>query len=159
MAAAFNGAQETAFFENGPQMGLTNAERLRLQAEGLVHVADFQDFKEDQIELAIKNLRTSIPGIPAVLDAAGTVVTAAVPPILPCLISARCALRLKVASIAYHYYIEIGRTPTPQNMNYSTVLRGFYQEWEALKILSDEGRPDVPVLGKKRNTNKMDGVI
>ena len=148
MAAAFTPVQTTAFFENGPQMGLTNAERLRLQAEGLTTINDFQDFKEDQLEQAIKNLRTAIPGIPEVTDAAGNVVTAAVPPILPCLISARCALRLKVASIAFHYYSDIDRVPTPQNMNYTGVLRGFYTEWEAMKLLADEGRPDVPTLGK-----------
>ena len=142
------GAQTTAFFTNGPQMALTPEQRNRLATEGLNVVDDFEDFKEDQIEQAIKNLRTPIPGIAAVTDAVGNVVTAAVPGIPPCLISARCALRLKVTSIAFHYYKEIGRDVTHQNMDYTNVLRGFYTEWEALLKLSTETKPDVPVLSK-----------
>ena len=149
MAAAFTNVQNTNFFTNGPQMGLSATERLRLQGEGLVTVDDFIDFKEEQLKDGIKNLCISIPGIPAVLDPTSNVVAPAVPAVPPCLISARCSLRLKVASIAYHYYLDIGRTPTPQGMNYSQVLRGFYTEWEAMKQLSKEDRPDVPALSKQ----------
>lgn len=148
MAAPFNNAQNDNFFNNGPQMGLTANARNRLAAEGLVRVEDFEDFKEEQLEDAIKNLRIAIPGVAAVLDAAGNVVAPAIPPVLPCLISARCHLRLKVASIAFHYYRSIGRAPSPQNMNYTGTLRGFYTEWEAINKLKDEDRPDVPVLSK-----------
>jgi hypothetical protein len=74
-------------------------------------------------------MRTSIPGvngtafIPAVQDAQGNELspavpaTAAIPAICPVLVSAKCALRLKVASFAYHYYVDVGRTPTPSSMN------------------------------------------
>ena len=148
MAAAFTNIQNTSFFTNGPQMGLTVNERQRLATQGLVTVDDFIDFKEDQLEQALKNLRITIPGVPAQIDAAGAVLVAAVPAVPPCLISARCALRLKVASIAYHYYRDIERTPTPANMNYSQVLRGFYTEWQAMERLAEEDRPDIPALGK-----------
>ena len=57
-------------------------------------------------------------------------------------------MRLKIASIAYHYYLDIGRTPTPANMNYTQVLRGFYTEWEAINRLQDEDSPAVPTLSK-----------
>ena len=33
-------------------------------------------------------------------------------------------------------------------MHYTSVLRGFYQEWEALISLSNEDIPDVPPLSK-----------
>ena len=150
MALPFNNIQHDAFFTNGPQMGLTAGQRNRLAQEGLTIVADFEDFKEPQIEAAIKNLRIAIPGIPAQLDAAGNVLVAAVPPIPPCLVSARCALRLKVASVAFHYYCDISCTQTPQNMNYTLVLRDFYTEWEAITKLSEEDRPTVPKLGKNQ---------
>ena len=144
----FNTHQLTAFFQNAPQMALSDIQRNRLAQEGLVTIDDFADFKSDQLSDAFKNMRTSIPGVPAVLDANGDVITEAIPAIPPCLVSARCSLRLKVASIAYHFYVSIGRDITPQNMNYTQVLRPFYVEWEALEKLVDEDKPDVPVLSK-----------
>ena len=122
----FNTQQLTAFFQNAPQMALSDTQRNRLAQEGLVTINDFADFKADQLSDAFKNMRTSIPGVPAVLDANGDIVTEAIPPIPPCVVSARCSLRLKVASIAFHYYASIGREVTPQNMNYTQVLRPFY---------------------------------
>ena len=63
---AFTINQLTAFFTNRPQMGLTAAMRTRLAAEGLHDVDDFEDVREDQTNDAIKNLRTAIPGVPAI---------------------------------------------------------------------------------------------
>lgn len=145
---ALNNAQTTAFFQNGPQMGLSAAQRARLAQEGLVNIEDFDDFKSDQLTNAIKNLCTGIPGTPAVLNPDGSVAAPAVPAIPPCLIPARCALRLKVASIAYHYYINTDRTITAANMNYSSVLKGFYVEWEAINEMIQTDPPSVPVLSK-----------
>ena len=73
-------------------------------------------------------MRTVISGLPAVVHTAGVIQIDAVAPIQPLLVSARCALRLKVASIAYHYYTSIGRTPRAANMNYTIVLKDFYTE-------------------------------
>ena len=130
--APFTNAQLDAFFTNAPQMALPPDVRRRLQNEGLTLISDFNEFKKDQLEQAFKNMRIPIPGIPAVVDNAGVVQIPATPPIPPCLVSARCALRLNVASLAYHYYMDINRTPTPSNMNYSQVLEGFYAEWESI---------------------------
>ena len=80
---AFTNAELTNFFENGPQMALSPSARARLAAEGLTTIEDFDDFKADQLDVAIRNFRTSIPGTAAVLDAAGNVVVAALPPIMP----------------------------------------------------------------------------
>ena len=129
-------------------MALPNNARNRLADEGLVTVNDFADFKEDELKAAIKNLRVPIAGVPEVLDAAGNVVNAAIPAVPPCLISSKCSLRLKVASVAFHYYTDIGREPTSANMNYTHVLKNFYVEWEAIQTLIEEDKPSVPVLSK-----------
>ena len=144
----FTGAQLTAFFENNPQMALNPTQRQRLADEGLALVSDFQDFKEDELEQAYKNMRISIPGVAATTDATGNIIAPAIQAIPPCIIPARCILRLKIASIAYQYYINTGREVNSTNMHYSNILRKFHTEWEALKKLSKQDRPDVPVLSK-----------
>ena len=50
----FHNAQLDAFFTNGPQMALPAPIRIRLAAEGLQTMADFEDFKEDQLDQAFK---------------------------------------------------------------------------------------------------------
>ena len=150
----FNLIQNTAFFTNGPQFGLSDNVRTCLAQEGLATANDLVDFKEEQLEQAYKNMRTvisGVPGIAAQLDANGNVVVPTVPaiqPIPPVLVSARCCLQLMVTSTAYHYYGSIMRDQTPQNMNYSLVLKGFYSEYEVILELAKEDKPDVPVLHK-----------
>ena len=150
----FTAAQTTAFFENGPQMNLPQAVRARLALEGLDTVTDFVDFKEDQLNDAFKNMRTAIPGVPVIPAVLGqnnvvqVATVAAIAPIPPTLVSAKCALRLKVASVAFHYYQSIGRTITSVNMNYTNVLKDFYVEYESIESLSDATKPDVPLLHK-----------
>ena len=150
MANPWSNQTLTSFWTNAPQMGLSNHVRQRFAAEGLSSIDHFADFKEDEIEEAAKNLRIRIDGIPAVMDANGNATQAEVPPVTPVVISALCVKKLKVASLAYHYYQQVQRTPTPANMNYNTTLRGFNAEWEALAKLSQEDRPDVPVLSKSQ---------
>ena len=73
--ATFNANQHDAFFLNGPKMSLTPAVRFRLAQEGLTVVDDFSDFKEDQLNQAFKNMRTSTPavaGIPTAIQDANT---------------------------------------------------------------------------------------
>ena len=158
MTVTFNNNETDSFFTNGPQMSLSNALRTRLATEGLTTIADFSDFKKDQLNNAFKNMRTSIPGVPAVpetRDANNVLLQAlvpAIPAIPPTLVSAKCALRLKVASTAFHYYESIGRDINAPNMNYSTVLKDFHTEYESVVALSDEKKPDVPVLHNKNNT-------
>ena len=158
--ANFNANQLDAFFLNGPQMGLSVPVRVRLSQEGLTTIDDFADFKKDQLDQAFKNMRTAIPaipGVPAILDANNQVQVpaiqgvAAVPPVL---VSAKCALRLQVASKGYHYYISVGRTPTPANMNYTNVLKSFFVEYDAITTLAEESKPDVPILHKNQTPLK-----
>ena len=93
----FTANQLTQFFTEANQMGLTPDQRVALQREGLITIEDFSDFKEKEIKVAIKNVRTGIPpvpgltGVPAipevpavapvpeVRDDAGELVEAAVP--------------------------------------------------------------------------------
>ena len=145
----FTATQLTAFFENNPQMALPHDARQRLAQEGLTTIDDFVDFKEEELKQAIKNLRSPIPGIPAVLDAGGNEASTAVPPIPACLVSAKCALRLKVASCAFHYYSSIGREVTSANMNYASVLKDFFTEWEAMQKLAGEDKATVPLITKQ----------
>ena len=129
-------------------MGLSAAQRQRFAAEGLATVADLEDFNEEQLDLALKNLRTSISAQLPTVDNAGVIIVPGTPGIAPCLVPARQIMRLKVASVAYAYYTSIGRTATPANMNYTNVLKNFYTEWEAIKKLAEEDAPAVPVLTK-----------
>ena len=91
---AFNQITTTSFFKNGPQMALLPLVRQRFSLEGLATIEDFADFKKDQLKEAIKNLRTPIPRVLAVC---GDLEILAIP---PCIVSAKCALRLQVASAA-----------------------------------------------------------
>ena len=135
-------------------MGLSPVIRARLAQEGLEQIANFVDFKEEQLKDAFKNMRTAIPGIPAtaeVQDNNGQVIQAAVAGVAaipPVLVPANCSLRLRVASIAYHYYLSISREPTAANMNYALVLMSFYEEWEALLESIKNDPPEVPLLLK-----------
>ena len=144
----------TAFFTAGTQMGLTAGQREALASQGLTTVDDFADFGKEELDQALRNMRTSIPGIPAipaVVNNRGREVTAgvpAVPPILPVILPARCSHRLLVAAIAWHYYTDTGRNVTAQNMHYNNVLKDFYVEWKAIVAMSDIDSPSVPCITK-----------
>ena len=83
-------AQQGLFFTSENQMGLTNDQIIALSTEGLSQVSDFADFKQEELKIAIKNVRTGIPtipgtsAIPAAVDTDGVVTqtaVAAVPPV------------------------------------------------------------------------------
>ena len=42
---------------------------------------------------------------------------------------------------------------TPENANYSRVLKGFNVEWEALENISKEDGPDFPTLSRTQTVN------
>ena len=98
--------QSTTFFTAGTQMGLTPVQRTALAAQGLTTPDDFSDFGKDELDAALKNMRTAIPGLPAVLEVlngAGDVQVAgspAVPPVPPVVMPAKSTQRLGVASTA-----------------------------------------------------------
>ena len=111
-------------------------------------------FKADQLKEAFKNVRSAIPGAPGapqVMDAQGRVQFPAIQPIPPTQgvnISVKCSHRLKIVSVAFHYYRSIGRAFTFSNLHYQYVLKDFYVEWEAIVKLSKEDKPEIPKLSK-----------
>ena len=145
---------ESPFWTDRTQMGLSGVARTRLEREGLEIIADFSDFKEHQLQQAFKNMRTSIgptQGTAEVLDAAGDILFPAIAPVAPTPglnLSAKCMLRLQVASIAYHYYMAVQRPFTTGNMHYTNVLKAFHIEWEAIEKLAKVTKPEVPKLSK-----------
>ena len=130
MSQLFTASQLTSFFTSPAQIGLSSAQMTRLAKEGLTTIRDFADFKEDQLEQTVKNMRIAVPGL------------------TPQIMSARCMHWFKAASIAYPYYESIERSLSPQNMHYTSVLRRFYQEWEAFINLSKENKADISPLSK-----------
>ena len=60
----FNKTQLTRFFTFTAQMGLTTVQRTALRNNGLENVEDFEDFRENEIKMVIKNVRQGIPTIP-----------------------------------------------------------------------------------------------
>ena len=96
---ALTAGEQTSFFTVGTQMGLTAVQRLALAAQGLATTDDFADFGKDELKEALKNMRTSIPGIQAseaILGPRGAVLTAAVeavaaiPPIVILSVHSKC---------------------------------------------------------------------
>ena len=110
-------------------MDLLNNIHAILVLEGIINVDNFDDFKEDQLNQAFKNMHTPITGIPAVAAAGGDTAVPEVDHIPSVLVYAKCDLRLKVALIAHHYYVSTGKAVTPANMNYTNVLKGLNIEY------------------------------
>lgn len=161
----FTANQNTLFFTSNAQIALTNEQRIALRREGLVSVQDLLDFQKEDLKVAFRNVRTGIPGSPATpavaaipaVVADGVVIqaevpatpgTAAIPTVLPVPIPARSTSRLLIASVAYHYYRDTGRTITPVNMHFTNVLRDFNIEWQALETMADNEAPSLPLLSK-----------
>ena len=98
----FSAVQLTSFFTNVPQMELSVVACDCIGQEGLESIEDSANFKDDQIYQANKNMWTSIPGVAEVIGALYIIVVPGVAPIPPCIVSEKCALRLKVTSLAFH---------------------------------------------------------
>ena len=107
----FGAGALTAFFTHATQLGLTSNQRAALAAEGLATPDDFQDFKQEELRVAFKNARLATPRVP---------------------IPARCTTHILIALVAWNYYRDTGRQPTPANMNFTNVLRDFDVEWKAI---------------------------
>ena len=111
----FTALQLTQCFTSGVQMALTASQHAFLAAQGLTSVDDFADFGKDELDQAIRNMRTHIPGVPGVPavpavpgnnGAATVAAIPVIPAILPIVMPAKSTHRLLVATIAYHYYTE-----------------------------------------------------
>ena len=88
-------------------------------------------------------MHTDITGITYVAAVGGATAVPDVATVIPVLDSEKCALCLKVAPIAYHYYASIGSAITPVNMNYTNVLKGLNIKYGALITISKDTKPAV----------------
>ena len=135
-------------------MALPNDICARLVLEWLVNIDDLDDFKEDKLNQSFKKIHTSTPGIPGVAATGGAAAVTAVAPVPSVIVSEKCDLRLKVASIAYHYYVFSVLDVTAANRNYTNVLKLFNVEYEYLITLSKDTKPDVSLLYKNQTPIK-----
>ena len=126
--------QVTSFFTHNTQMALMIVQRAALDAQGLATPSDFSDFGKEELESALKNMCTAIPGvteIPAIFDTNGIETTPEIPgihAISPVIMLAKSTHCLEVALIAWYYYTDTGRNITNTNMHYNNVLKNFYIE-------------------------------
>ena len=105
-----------------------------LSAQGLTTHDCFSNFGKDELDIALKNMRTSVPGVPAVMEVlndAGDVVVAAstvVQPVPPVAIPIKYTQRLEVASTVWNYYTDTSCVVTNKNIHYKNVLENFHRE-------------------------------
>ena len=128
------GNQVTAFFENADQMAIPNATVVRLVHEGISDVNDLAKFKKEDIEKIAANLRR-----PVVQGQA------------PLILGAKSVKRLIVACDLVRYYATVGRTITPGNIQWNTVMKNFEIQWKALKDKKDGDEPETPKISKGLN--------
>jgi hypothetical protein len=128
------GNQTTAFFENADQMAIPHATVVHLVTEGIDTVDDLSEFHKKDIENIAANLRR-----PVVQGAA------------PLTLGAKSVKRLIVACDLVRYYDTIGRTMTPGNLQWNTVMKNFELQWKALEDKKDGDEPDTPKISKGLN--------
>ena len=98
----FTAGQQTLFFEDAAQMGLSNRTRLQLQTEGIVDVADLAEWKSDEWDAFVSNCR-SPPRIPDPANAANLIHQQAFA------VPVRSLQRLKIASGLVRHYRDTAR--------------------------------------------------
>ena len=123
-------AQNTAFFTDAGQMGLTNATFALLNAEGIIVVADLDEFDKDDLEQIAKNLRNPGGGGDGGI------------------LGAKSLKRLIVACDMVRFYNSVGRAPTAANMQWNPIMKNFAIQWQALCDKREEDDPDVPKISK-----------
>jgi hypothetical protein len=120
----------------------------------LTVVDDFVDFGKDELDQALCNIRTAIPGIPAIaeiVDNDGNIIQeaiSAIPDTLHIIMPAKSAQCLMVSSIAWYYYTNTSQSVTNVNMHYNNVLKNFHIEWKAISLMAEAPSPDVPCITK-----------
>lgn len=135
----FTGAQTTTFFTAVDQMAIPAGTVAQLANEGITAVVDLEEFKDEEFDQIIRNLRNPPripdPANPGVLLAQG-----------PFELSAKSLKRLKVAAHAVRYYTSIGRDLSPGNMHYTNTLRNFELQWTSLCKKGDSDSAKVPKI-------------
>ena len=99
-------SQNTSFFKDNDQMGLSNRTRVFLQSEGINDVEDLEEFTtKDSWAQVLENCKRP-PRIPDPAGGGGLVEDQAYR------IGAKSLRRLKVAAKAVSYYLNTGRVLT-----------------------------------------------
>lgn len=132
-------AQTAAFFTDADQMALVARTVGQLALEGITTVDDLAEFEDGDFKQLVNNLKYP-PQIPDPANAANLIHDT------PYVVGAKSLRRLKVAAAAVRYYQSIDRTTTPGSMNYSTTLKHFEQQWQALTRRTEETPPSTPLI-------------
>ena len=121
----FTGAQQTAFYQEVAQMGLSHRTRIHLQGEGIDHPEDLAEFiKKETWDQIVENCKRP-PQIPDPAGGGGLINQQSFQ--LP----ARSLMRLKVAAKVALYYRNTARAMTAANMTWVR-LNNFQLEMESL---------------------------
>jgi hypothetical protein len=138
-------AQTTAFFESADQMSIPNATVIQLQNEGIETVDDLIDFDKDTLQQVADNLRRPGGRIPDPTPGAAPGATIPTPPFV---FGAKSQKRLLAACDIVRYYETTGRPLTTVNIQWSTVIKNFTEQWKALKDHKLGDLPEVPKVTK-----------
>ena len=137
--------QTTAFLENADQMALPRATVLQLQNEGILTVADLQDFDRETLSQIAGNLRRPGGRIPDPTHGAAAGATIPTPPFV---FGAKSQMRLRVACDLIRYYNTTSRPLTAANIQWDPVMSRFKELWKALNDRRKADDPDTPRISK-----------
>ena len=142
----FTAADLDAFWTDPAQMGIVPRTRAQMALEGLVIPADFEDFSEKEDLEALMKLLMKPPKVPHGMHGALREVASYV-------VSAKSLIRINGACMLVLYYILVGRTLEPADMQWP-VIKNFVEQWKALmeKKKADIGIP--PKLTKDKQVYK-----
>jgi len=121
----FTAADLTAFWTDPAQMGIAPRTRAQMALEGLVIPEDFEDFSEIEHLEALMKLLLKPAKVPHGMHGALREVASYV-------ISAKSQIRIDGARMLVLYYIRVGRTLEPADMQWP-VIKNFVEQWKALK--------------------------
>ena len=121
----FTVAQQTAFYEDADQMGLSHRTRIHLQGEGINHPEDLAEFTKKEVWDQIAENCKRPPQIPDPAGGGGLVNQQ------PFQLPARSLMRLKVAAKVAQYYSNTDRPMTAANMTWVR-LNNFQLEMDSL---------------------------
>ena len=126
-------------------MGIPNATVVQLVQDGISTVSDLADFNKNTLQQVADNLRRPGGRIPD--PAVGAAVGATIPT-PPFVFGAKSHQRLLAACEIVRYYETTGRALTAGNITWTTVVKNFDIQWQALRGRKDGESPEVPKITK-----------
>ena len=138
-------AQTTSFFEQDEQMGIPHDTVIQLQQEGITIVDDLIDFDKDTIEQIAANLRRPAGRVP---DPNPNAAPGATIPTPSFVFGAKSQEQLVTAAQLLQYYEAVGRSTTLGNIQWTSVMKNFAEQWKALGDKKKADEPEVPKITK-----------